>query len=194
MAEGGYDPETTNPFDPHGDDDDQEETSDKTPLIPKGTEMKHPQLPNFGLPPGYKPPVTKTSTSKQSETSFIDDTTSGKVYISNRELEKEEIERRIKAIFHKPATSMFFSRIDGNDRVMIRLNRTNAIEYELLNSREELAINLEKLPKTLRNFLGKTHVEINQENYEKQLEEEQKQAERKSKHENAMREEAKNKE
>ena len=31
MAEGGYDPENTNPFDPHGDDHD----GDKTPLIPR---------------------------------------------------------------------------------------------------------------------------------------------------------------
>ena len=77
---------------------------------------------------------------------------------------------------------------------MIKLTRKRATEYELLNSSGELATNLEKLPKGLRKYLGKTNVEINQENYEKQLEEEQKQAEREMKREDAMREEAKNKE
>ena len=46
MAEaGGYDPETTNPFDPHGDDHNDEDDDENIPLLPfsKGKpSFKHP--------------------------------------------------------------------------------------------------------------------------------------------------------
>ena len=190
MAEGGYDPETTNPFDPHGDNDDD----DKTPLIPhreegEGIGMKHREFSKF--PPART--KTSTSTSGEHETSFID-AHSEEVLTSNVELQKEEIERKIKGIFYKPTTSLFFSRIDEYHRVMVKLRRINAREYELLNGSGELAINLEKLPKGLRGALGKTHEEVNQEIYEKQLKEEQKQEERQKKHEEARRKEEENEE
>ena len=179
MAEGGYDPDDTNPFDPN------EGSDEKTPLFPEGTEMKHrfPPLPKHQ-------PVIKTSTSKQHVTSFIDNASSSEVYTDNRKLQKEEIERRIKAIFHKPVTSRFFSWIDEYDRVMISLTRSNAKKYELLNSSGELAINLENLPKGLRDALGKTFVEINDEEYTKQQKEEEEQAERVRKYEKAKMDEA----
>ena len=171
MAEGG-DPETTNPFDPHGDDHD--ESNDKTPLL-----HRHPpeRLPPPWGGKGHKfPSTTKTSTSGEKETSFID-LPSGKL-VSSAEKAKEEIERKIKEIFYKPAISSFLSRIDRYGRVMVRLHRINAKEYELINSGGDLAIDLEKLPKGLREALGKTHVEDNNEKYELQEKEEEKQRKR----------------
>ena len=81
MAEGGYDPETTNPFDTHRDDHD----NDNIPLLPRAPDHKIPDISN---PPGWKPPVTKTSTSQQHETSFIDNASSARVHTNNRELER----------------------------------------------------------------------------------------------------------
>ena len=179
MAEGGYDPETTNPFDPHGDDHDK----DTTPLIPrdKGEEigMKKRYTPKY-------PPRTSTSTSGGHGASFIPDTHTSNVELQEEE-EEEEIESKIKGIFYKPSTSLYFSRIDEYNRVMVKLRRINAKEYELINSSGELAINLRKLPKGLRDALGKTHVEDNNQKYEEQNKEEEKQREREKKLEEARR-------
>ena len=167
MAEGGYDPETTNPFDPHGDDDD-----DTTPLVPhnkeEGTEMKH-RSPFSKYPPRTK---TSTSTSGEHETSFIDEgTPSGKfVYTSMREQEKAEIESRIKRTLPNAKMSRFLSRIDEYDRVVVRLPRQGGKEYILIGSDGELVIDTKKLPTTLRDFLGKSVTEIANENIAKETE------------------------
>ena len=53
MAEGGYDPETTNPFDPHGDDHDDGDDDENIPLIPLPKEK----------PTRTSTPIQHTSTS-----------------------------------------------------------------------------------------------------------------------------------
>ena len=164
MAEGGYDPETTNPFDPHGDDD------DTTPLVPhreegEGTEMKH-RTPFSKYPPRTK---TSTSTSGEHETSFMPDTPSGKfVYTSMREQEKAEIESRIKRTLPNAKMTRFLSRIDEYDRVVVKLPRQGGKEYILIGSDGALVIDTKKLPTTLRDFLGKSVTEIANENIAKE--------------------------
>ena len=168
MAEGGYDPETTNPFNPHGDDDD-----DTTPLVPhrdegEGIGMKHRSFSKFP-PPRTK---TSTSTSGEHETSFIDEgTPSGKfVYTSMREQEKAEIESRIKRTLPNAKMSRFLSRIDEYDRVVVKLPRQGGKEYILIGSDGELVIDTKKLPTTLRDFLGNSVTEIANENIAKETE------------------------
>ena len=193
MAEGGHDPETTIPFDPHGDD---EGTSEKIPLLPEGTGIKHRfPVPSWKHPSSNEPPVTKTSTSQQHETSFIDDTTSAKVYVSRKEQEIDEANRIINKSFPNAKIKDFTIGIDEFNRVYGKLNRSNATKWIIINSNGDVT-DLERsgFPKTISKNLGKTHVEINQENYEKQQKEEEKQSERISKHEDAIREEANNKE
>ena len=204
MAEGGYDPETTNPFDPHGDDHDDDD--DRTGLLdrkkqeeeerrrwqekysPRRAEsgrgeevgMKHRKQPLMHWPPGHEP-TTKTSTSKvgEQETSFID-TPSGNLYTSIGEQRREEIESRTNEKFANPNYEKFISGIDEYDRVYFKLLRGNAKKWYLDGD-------VGKFPKTLRAFLGRTHEEVNQEAYEKQKDEEEKQAKREQEREKARR-------
>ena len=91
MAEGGYDPETTNPFDPHGDDHDDDK--DTTPLIPhEEIGMKH------RTPFRKYPPRPKTSTSTSGETTFID-TPSGEHIFKTREQAREDLDKDIHEVF-----------------------------------------------------------------------------------------------
>ena len=153
MAEGGYEPETTNPFDPHGDDND-----DTTPLVPhrdegEGIGMKHREFSKF------PPPKTKTSTSTsgEHETSFMPDTPSGKVYVYHREHEMGEIEEKIKERFPNANCGSFKMRMDEYGRVFIKLFASNSKEYLLIDMNGELG-NLKKIrvTKTLKNALGMT--------------------------------------
>ena len=160
MAEGGYDPETTNPFDPHGGDDD-----DTTPLVPhdkgEGIGMKH----RFSK---FPPSRTKTSTSTNGdhETSFMPDTPSGKVYVSAREQEMEEIERKVKAKLPHAHLGQFKTKMDSFGQVWISLFRSGAKEHLLIDMNDELG-NLKKIrnaSKTLKDALGMTVEEIANEN------------------------------
>ena len=184
MAEG----ETTNPFDPHGGDDD----NDTIPLLTHDKEeevgMKHHHFERY--PPGYS--KTSTSTSGDHETSFIDDSSSAKTHTSNVELQKEEIESKIKRIFYKPTTSKFFSRIDIYEQVVIKLRRSNAKDYVLINSSGELALDPKKLPKELQLALGETKEQVNNERYEKQKQEEEKLERAREEKEEASRRKAEN--
>ena len=161
MAEGGYDPETTNPFDTHGDDHDD----DKTPLIKKEKEigMKERRPPR--RPPGYDTQHSSTSTSGEHETTFID-TPSGKVYVSAREQEMKEIERKVKEKLPNANLGQFRSRMDGFGQVFISLFRSGAKEHLLIDMNDELG-NLKKIrnaSKTLKDALGMTVEEIANEN------------------------------
>ena len=171
MAEGGHDPETTNPFDPHGGDDD-----DKIPLIPhdkgEGIGMKHrlPKLPNDGHPPGYDTHHTSTSTSGDHETSFMPDTPSGKVYVDAREQEMEEIEKKIKEKLPHANLGKFKSRMDSFGQVWISLFRSGAKEHLLIDINGEIG-NLKKIrnaSKTIKDALGMTVEEIANENIAKE--------------------------
>ena len=157
MAEGGYDPDRTNPFDPFDPNEGADET---TQLIPEEVGMKHRTL-IFQR----EPPQTSTSQSghHEKETSFMGETPSGKIYVSRREQEKTEIDKRIKKIFPNVNISRFFSKIDEYDRVVISLHRKNAKEHILLDESGVLLIDINnnrKFPNELRNALGKTNVEI----------------------------------
>ena len=98
VAEGGHDPDETNPFDTHGGDDGDEEN---IPLIPF---------------PKEKTPVIKTSTSTPKSSShhhnpsFIDETPSGR--IRTREESRDEADKKIREVFPNSDTTGFFSRIE----------------------------------------------------------------------------------
>ena len=206
MAEGGVGlPETTNPFDPHGDDHDddgettglldrekeeeerrrwQERYSPRRAESGRGEEvgMKYRDKPWKNE--GYKfPDIKTTSTSKggEHETTFID-TPSGNLYTSIEEQRREEIESRTNEKFANPNYKKFISGIDEYDRVYFKLLRGNAKKWYLDGDES-------KFPKTLRAALGRTHEEVNQEAYEKQKEEEVKQAKREQEQEEARRRE-----
>ena len=180
MAEGGYDPETTNPFDPHEDND-----GDSTPLIPhEETEMKR-RAPFISRPPPRPRAKTSTSTSGEHETSFIDTPSEKELYTSIREQQREEIESRTKEKFANPSYKKFISDIDEYDRVYFKLLRGNAKRWYLDGD-------VSKFPKTLRASLGRTHEEVNQEAYNKQKEEEEKQAKKEQELQQARRNLVKN--
>ena len=209
MAEGGYDPESTNPFGPHGDDHDDRETTglldrekqeewerERDKATKEWKERQRWQESHssrrtgsgrgeeVGMKERYTfPQTTKTSTSKsgEQETSFIG-TTSGNLYTSIGEQRREEIESRTNEKFANPNYSEFISGIDEYDRVYFKLLRGNAKKWYLDGD-------VAKFPKTLRASLGRTHEEVNQEAYEKQKEEEEKQAKREREREQAKRRE-----
>ena len=131
----------------------------------------------------HLPPTTKTSTSKvgEQETSFID-TPSGNLYTSIGEQRRGEIESRTNKKFANPDYKKFISGIDEYDRVYFKLLRGNAKKWYLDEDES-------KFPKTLRDVLGRTHEEVNQEAYEKQKGEEERQAKEEQEREQARRRE-----
>ena len=185
MAEGGYDPETI-PFDPHEGD------SDKTPLIPRHEEgeeigMKH--RPPSQLP-RYK---TSTSTSGEHETSFIY-THSGAHIFETRQQMKEELDKDIHEVFPTIDKSMLpLIRRDDYNRLIFNKGNKHSRDWVIASdgtpSRD---IESPKFSKTFRRLLGKTNIQINQENYEKQKEEEEKQAKKEQERERAGRAKAEN--
>ena len=192
MAEGGYDPDTTNPFDPHGDDDDDNDT---TPLVPhryeEGTEMRH------RTPVIRYPPTTKTSTSKGGvhETSFID-TPSGGLIFASREQAREELNKDIHEVFPNINKKLLpHIRRDDYNRLVVNLGKTNSKDWVIAHDgRPSRDMELSKFPKGLRSGLGKTNEQINQEAYEKQKEKEEKLAKIEQEREEASRAKAENNE
>ena len=191
MAEGGYDPETTNPFDPHGGDD-----KDTTPLIPRHeegeeTEMKH-RAPFHKYPP---PPWVKTSTSTsgEHETSFID-TPSGAHIFESRRQAKEELDKDIRKVFPKINKKLIpLIRRDEYNRLIINLGKRNSKDWVIASDgRPSHVIDQSKFPKGLRGYLGKTNEQINQEAYDKQKEQEEKQAKREQELQQARKAKAEN--
>ena len=102
------------------------------------------------------------------------------MYTSIGEQRREEIESRTNEKFANPNYEKFISGIDDYDRVYFKLLRGNAKRWYLDGDES-------KFPKTLRAALGRTHEEVNQEAYEKQKEEEEKQAKREQVREEARR-------
>ena len=175
MAEGGYDPDSTNPFDPHDDG----ETSDKTPLFPERTKIKQPQ--GIEHPPGWEPPVTKTSTSTPKSSShhynpsFIDETPSGRM--NAREEMREEANNRTKNFFPRSNEREFFPRINDEGEVTVSLTqRKDNIQYPILDKDDNPLFDdnykvLYKgkrvaLPPKLRKALGKSVFEVREEKTE----------------------------
>ena len=155
MAEGGYDPDSTNPFTP------DEGADDTTPIIPHRDEVG---MKRWNVKYRTLPPQTSTSQSghHSQETSFMSETPSGKIYVDRSTQQKDEIDRRIKRIFPSAKTSKFLSKIDEYNRVVIKLDKINSKDYVLLNENGELLIDTKKkkFPDGLRNALGKSKEEM----------------------------------
>ena len=125
-------------------------------------------------------PSIKTSTSKEEETSF-GGTPTLEMKIQERERTDEEILKVFPNIDRRLMPRITF---DSNDRLVFKdhriwkdgidHNKSYTIAYEGRPSFDYLR---KKLPKVL-DGLGKSNVEINEENYEKQRIQEEKQAER----------------
>ena len=179
MAEGEYDPDRTNPFDPHDPDD------DTTPLFPHHRdemEMKDRTStpvwipPGSEHPPGWKHPVTKTSTSRQ-RWQHADETSFGGTPSGVMEMRTEAVDE-LKGVFNELDTSKFYSEIGIDGEVLARLKGDRNILYPILKDGEVLFNkdgkyiddngNVMKnkhgkeviVPKTIRNALGKTKIEI----------------------------------
>ena len=153
MAEGGYDPDTTNPFDPHGDDHDDGDDDENIPLLPfsKGK-------PSFKHPTGTSTPIQHTSTSAHHNPSFFDEkTASGKLH--TRETLQDIAAEQIKDKFPNTDISKYLHKMDG-DVVYVKIKKgIRNVWHPIINEDGEV-IDEKKLPKTLRDALGKTVGEI----------------------------------
>ena len=154
MAEGGYDPDDTNPFDPHGGDDGDGE---RIPLIPFQKE-KNPVIRTSTSTP-------KSSSSHHYNPSFIDETPSG--IMNSREESRDEANKRIKNFFPQSNEREFFAGINDEGQVTASLtSRKDNIPYPILDKDGEplfddkyrVFYNGKKvsLPPTLRKALGKS--------------------------------------
>ena len=153
MAEGGYDPETTNPFDPHGDDHDDGDDDENIPLLPfsKGK-------PSFKHPTGTSTPIQYTSTSAHHNPSYFDENTaSGKLH--NRETLQDIAAEQIKDSFPNTDTSKYLSKMEG-DVVYVKIKKGLRNIWHPIIDKDGDVIDGAKLPKTLRDALGKTYGEI----------------------------------
>ena len=152
MAEGGYDPDETGTFDPN------EGADEKTPL-------NHHDGEEIGMKDRTSTPFSSTSKHRTRETSFMGEKTpSGKIIFDVKNQEKTEIIARLNFFFVDPKPPPKFRIwIDDYDRVIANLGRKGSKDYEIINSRGELAANLEKLPKEMRKAFGKTNAELGNE-------------------------------
>ena len=155
MAEGGYDPETTNPFDPHGDDHDDGDDDENIPLLPFSKEK----------PPSHKypwssTPIQHTSTSAHHNPSFFpEDTASERLH--TKEAFHDIAAEQIKEHFPNTDTSKYFHRMgeDGKE-VFIKIKKgLRNVWHPIIDDFGDV-VDVAKLPKTLRDALGKTLGEI----------------------------------
>ena len=174
MAEGH---DNTGTF-PGGEGDDD----DTTPIIShdKGEEI---EVKHHKPPKGFlesPPPRTKTSTSTSGdqETSFMPDTPSGKVYVSAREQQMEDLEKDVLEVFPTIDKKLLpFIRRDEFNQLILNLGNAKSRDWVIaFDGRPGKDIDLARFPKVTRRNLGKTNVQINNERRAKQLEEEGKQA------------------
>ena len=180
MADGGYDPETTN----EGND------ADTTPLILHEEIGMKRREPFHRYPPRSK---TSTSTSGEHETSFID-TPSGAHIFTARERYMEILYEDIHDVFPN-IDKRLIPRIRRGafTQLIINLGKKNSVDHVIaFDGRPNPDNDLSKFPKGLRKALGKTNEQINQEAYDKQKEEEEKQAKREQELEQARRDKAEN--
>ena len=160
MAEGG-DTETTNPFDPYDPDD------DTAPLIPhRGGEMEM----------RHRTSTPTTSTSRQ-RWQHTEETSFGGTPSGAMEMRIEAVDM-IKKVFQEPDTTKFYAEIGRDGGVLARLKGDRNILYPILKNGEVLfnkdgkyiddngnVVKDKKsreviVPKTIRNALGKTVIEI----------------------------------
>ena len=153
MAEVGDGPDTTNPFDPHGDDHDDGDDNENIPLLPfsKGkSSFKHPTKTST--------PIQHTSTSSRHNPSYFDENTaSGK--LQSQEVLQDIAAEQIKENFPNTDTSKYFSEMRG-DVVYIKIKKGLRNVWHPIIDKFGDVMDVAKLPKTLRNALGKTVGEI----------------------------------
>ena len=157
MAEGGHEPETTNPFVPHGDDHDDGDDDENIPLLPFSKEK-----PSFKHPTGTSTPIQHTSTSAHHNPSYFDENTaSGKLH--SKETLQDIAAEEIKEYFPNTDTSKYFSKmeVDGTIYVKIKKGLKN-IWHPIIDGDGDVIMGegRKKFPKTLRDALGKTVGEI----------------------------------
>ena len=141
--------------------------------------------------PGYK--RTSTSTSGEHESSFID-TPSGEVIFESRRQAREELYKDILEVFPTIDKSLLPHIRRGEfNKLIFNQGKSNSKDWTIAyDGRPSHDVELSKFPKGIRRLLGKSNDQINQEAYEKQKEEEERQAKRKQEREQARREKAEN--
>ena len=148
MAEGGYDPDETNPFDPN------EGADETTSLIPRhrGDEIE--------MTDRTSTPFSSTSKHRTQETSFMSETPCGKI-ITREEERKDEAVLTIKEVFPNAKSSEFITRISDYGQIEVRLTRQGG-KWRAILDRDGYPIKdaMKKLSKTLRDALGDTVMEI----------------------------------
>ena len=168
MAEGGYDPETTNPFDPHGDDHDDHDDDENIPLLPRA--------------PDHEIPVTKTSTSTPKSTihhhnpSFVDPADVG-LLANIKELRREEANEKTKHLFPQSNERGFFARMEDGEVTVSLTERKDNVHYRIIDENGDPLFDDKyrvfhngkrvQLPPKLRKALGKSVFETRDENVEK---------------------------
>ena len=205
-------PETTNPFDPHGNDG-YDDDDDRTGLLdrekqeedrrrwqekysPRRAESESGEKvgmkERYTYPRIHYEPTTKTLTSKsgEQETSFIDAPGGAHIFLT-REIAREELDKDIHEVFPNINKKLLpLIRRDDYGQLVLNLGKANSKDWVIAFSGEpSYDIKKAKFPKGVRENLGKTNVQINQENqeaYEKQQEE---QAKREQEQEQARRRE-----
>ena len=180
MAEGGYDPETTNPFDPHGDDHDDRD-DENIPLLPfsKGK-------PSFKHPTGTSTPIQHSSTSAHHNPSFFpEDTASGRLH--TKEVFHDIAAEEIKENFPNTDTSKYFHKLgDDGKEVYIKIKKGLRNVWHPIIDKFGDVVDVGKLPKTLRDALGKTMGEIMMEKFEENNKAEERIKELQEQRENAF--------
>ena len=180
MAEGGYDPETTNPFDPHGDDhDDGDDDDENIPLLPfsKGK-------PSFKHPTGTSTPIQHSSTSAHHNPSFVD-TPSGRLH--TKEVFHDIAAEQIKENFPNTDTSKYFHKMgDDGKEAYVKIKKGLRNVWHPIIDKFGDVVDVGKLPKTLRDALGKTIGEIIMEKFEENNKAEERIKELQEQRENAF--------
>ena len=174
MAEGGYDPETTNPFDPHGDDHDDGDDDDQSPLIPRHRGGEEIEMRHRTLTP------TTTSTSRQ-RWQHADKTTSFGGTPSGVMGKRIEAVNMLKEVYEGLDTTKIYTEIGRDGEVLVKLKGNRNKLYPILRNGEVLFTKDGKyidddgnevkdkygkeviVPKTIRDALGKTKIEIMEE-------------------------------
>ena len=162
MAEGGYDPEDTNPFDPN---EGADETTRFFPHHQDGDTME--------MRGRTSTPITSTSRQRWQHS---EETTFGGTPSGVMEMRTEAVEE-LKKAFQEPDTSKFYAEIDRDGGVFARLKGDRNILYPILKNGEVLFNkdgkyiddngNVMKnkygkeviVPPTIRKALGKTVIE-----------------------------------
>ena len=203
MAEGGEDlPMDTFPSGSHGGDDE-----DTDVLIPpegeegesSGARRKKGKYYSKPLDvPGYKTSTStsgehETNTSGEQETSFTN-APSGTRIFETRQQVREELNKDIREVFPTIDKSLIpHIRRDEYNQLIFNQGKKNSRDWVIAyDGRPSHDVGLAKFPKGIRRLLGKSNEQINQEAYEKQKEEEEKQAKKEQELQQARRAKAEN--